>query len=86
MEIKFNPSPVPQAEPDSTVTPRSSVRRENTESLDRATSGVRSQAALEPEVRSGEVERAKALLAEGVYPPNFVLDRIAVLLSANIQS
>ena len=83
MEIEFNTSRV--ARPDSgepvgkpqASQPASDVASfPSAASLENALSNV-------PAVRPEKVEQAKALIADTQYPPNDILDRIAVLLALN---
>jgi hypothetical protein len=84
MEIEFNPGRVPKMEPSQTA-----ARPSATAAADGASFPV--SAALQDklknlsDVRPEKVAYAKGLVADSAYPPNDVLDRIAVLLAINVK-
>lgn len=84
MEIEFNPSRVPKVEPSQTA-----VRANAPSSADK-TSFPDSAALQEKlkslsDVRPEKVAYAKGLVADVKYPPDDMLDRIAVLLAINVK-
>lgn len=85
MEIKFNPSSIPDPGTSQPVTRRdvpspveTNVSTENVESLKNAINNI-------PLVRPEKVERARSLVADVEYPPNEVLQSISNLLAMNIK-
>lgn len=86
MEIQPNSSRV--ANPATTTD--TAVRRTSTreiggeESLSRTTD-LQSKLNELPEIRPGKVEQAKALITDDVYPPVYLLERLASLFSTNIK-
>ena len=84
MEIEFNPGRVPKAEPSQPV-----ARPSATPGADQTSFQV--SAALQDKlksmstVRPDKVAQAKALVSNLKYPPDDMLDRIAVLLAINVK-
>ena len=84
MEIEFNPSRVPKVEPSQTA-----ARANAPASVDKTS--FPGSAALQDklknlsEVRPEKVAYAKGLVSDLQYPPDDVLDRIAVLLAINVK-
>jgi len=81
MEIEFNTGRIPQAESsqpaarrDATPAARDTVSFSTSASLTAQLSNIST-------VRPEQVARAKALVADTSYPPDYVLNRIAVLLA-----
>ncbi len=86
MEIEFNPSRVPQPGSSQPV-----ARRDATPAAADAVSfstsdSLRSQLSKISTVRPEQVARAKALVADIQYPPDYVLDRIATLLAIHTKA
>ena len=84
MEIEFNPGRVPKVEPGQTVArPSASASVDNTSFQGSAAlqDALKNQTDIRPDV----VARAKGLVSDTKYPPDDVLDRIAVLLAINVQ-
>jgi hypothetical protein len=86
MEIEFNPGRLSGPGGSQTV-----ARQASTTSTDAALPHKRAQALEQtlrdaPQVRPEAVERARALVADVKYPPEEILDRLAALLAAHIQS
>jgi len=83
MEIKFNPSGIPATESNQTITPRrSSQQPVASDAASFSTSDtLKSQLNNISTVRPEQVAQAKALVSDSTYPPDYVLDRIAVLLA-----
>lgn len=86
MDIKFNPSRVsstgpsqPASKQDSTVTATDGASFQGTEALEEKLKNLQ---AIRPE----KVQQAKLLASRPDYPPDDVLDRIAVLLAINSKS
>ena len=84
MEIEFNPSRVPKVEPSQTA-----ARANASASADKTS--FPGSAALQDklknlsDVRPEKVAHAKGLVSNSQYPPDDVLDRIAVLLAINVK-
>jgi hypothetical protein len=85
MEIDFNPSRVPQAEPsqpaprqDATTTATDGASFQGTAALQDQLKGLQA-------VRPEKVQQAKGLVSDSQYPPDDVLDRIAVLLAVRLK-
>jgi hypothetical protein len=84
MNINFNPSAIPKTEP--TQPPaRSDAAAATDGTAFEATSALTNKLSSLPAVRSEKVAQAKALVSHQQYPPNDVMDRIAVLLATNIN-
>ncbi len=85
MEVEFNVglaanNPVSQSPVRRQSAPpaASAMSFENTQALEETLKEI-------PTVRPEAVDRAAALLADANYPPDEVLDRVATVLSQNIQ-
>ncbi len=89
MEVEFNPSRVSSQGYSDPTTERiaaskTSKASDSVNAPDAA--DLHSQPANLPLVRADKVAHARALVAETHYPPNDLLDRIAILLAARIKS
>ncbi|HWC58507.1 MAG TPA: hypothetical protein VHC44_02355 [Verrucomicrobiae bacterium] len=84
MEIEFNPGRVPKMEPSQTVA-RPSASAAAGESSFPASSALMDKLKNQSDVRPEQVARAKGLVSDVKYPPDDVLDRIAVLLAINVK-
>jgi hypothetical protein len=81
MGIEFNTSRIPKPEyAEPAAHPRAVPSGQQAEPLPNAT-GLEKQLNAIPLVRPEQVNRAKALVANEKYPPDDVLDRIAILLA-----
>ncbi len=87
MEIEFNPSRIPISGAGKT-TGRKSVAStaSSATSLGVSTDLLKSKLQEIPLVRPGKVGLGQALVADMHYPPDYVLDRVAVLLALNLRS
>jgi hypothetical protein len=84
MEIDFNPGRVPKMEPSQTAArPSASAAADETSFPNTAAllDRLKNQSDIRPDV----VARAKELISDSKYPPDDVLDRIAVLLAINVK-
>jgi hypothetical protein len=85
MEIDFNSSRVSKAQTSQPV-----VRPEVASATDAAsfqvTSALESQLKNLPAVRPEKIAQAQALLSDSQYPPDYVLERIAVLIASHVKS
>ena len=86
MEIEFNTGRIPQAESSQVAARRASppaatptVSFSNSDSL-------KSQLREIPTVRPEKVARARELVADGNYPPDYLLNRIAALLAIHTKA
>ena len=84
MEIDFNPGRVPQVEPSQT-TARPSASAPADESSFPASAALQDKLKNQSDLRPDQVARARDLLSDSKYPPDDVLDRIAVLLAINVK-
>jgi hypothetical protein len=81
MEIEFNTRRIPPAESSLTVTRRSDTSAATDAVSFSASDALKSQLSNLSASRPEQVAQAKALVADGKYPPDDVLDRVAVLLA-----
>jgi hypothetical protein len=86
MEIDFNPSRAPQAEPSQAVVRQEAATPATDETSFQVTTALQDQLKNQPTVRPEKVAQAKALLSDSQYPPDDVLDRIAILIAGKLQS
>jgi hypothetical protein len=84
MEIEFNPSRVPKVEPSQTA-----ARPNGPAAADAAsfpdTAALQARLKNMSDVRAEKVAYGKELVSDLKYPPDDVLDRIAVLLAINVK-
>jgi hypothetical protein len=84
MEIDFNPSRVPKAEPSQPAArPSAPASVDGTSFQD--TAALQEKVKNLPSTRPEKVAAAKALMADTNFPPDYVLKRVAVLLATNIN-
>ena len=84
MEIEFNPSRVPQVEPSQTAArPGASAPADETSFT--VSAALKNKLKNLSDVRPEKVAYARNLVSDSQYPPNDVLDRIAVLLAINVK-
>jgi hypothetical protein len=84
MEIEFNPGRVPKVEPSQTAArPNAAAPAEETSFPDSA--ALMDKLKNMSDVRPEKVAYAKGLVSDSQYPPDDVLDRIAVLLAINVK-
>jgi hypothetical protein len=84
MEIEFNPSRVPKVEPSQTAArPSAVVPADQTSFTVSAT--LQDKLKNLSDVRPEKVAYARNLVSDSQYPPDDVLDRIAVLLAINVK-
>ena len=81
MEIEFNPSRIPKAESSQPVAKRDTTPAA-TDAVSFSTSNsLKAQLSTISTVRPEQVARARELISGAKYPPDYVLNRIAVLLA-----
>ena len=84
MEIEFNPSRVPKVEPSQTAArPNATAPADETSFPDSA--ALMDKLKNISDVRPEKVAYAKGLVSDSQYPPDDVLDRIAVLLAIKVK-
>ena len=84
MEIEFNPGRVPKVEPSQTAArPNATAPADATSFADSA--ALQDKLKNISDVRPDKVAYAKGLVSDSKYPPDDVLDRIAVLLAINVK-
>ena len=84
MEIEFNPGRVPKAEPSQPVA-RPSATPAADETSFQVSAALQDKLKNMSTVRPEKVAQAKALVSNLKYPPDDMLDRIAVLLAVNVK-
>ena len=87
MEIEFNAnSRIPQAESKQPVARQDTTPAATDAASFSASDSLISQLNKIPTVRPEQVARAKELVADGHYPPDYVLNRIANLLAIHTKT
>jgi hypothetical protein len=86
MEIDFNPARIPKPDSGQSVTRRSATPIASDSTSISTTASLGSNLNDTPFVRPEKVDMAKGLVSDTQYPPDYVLDRIAVLLAARLKS
>jgi hypothetical protein len=86
MEIDFNPSRGPKVDPSQTVARQEAVAPATDETSFRETSALQDKLKNQQTVRPEQVAKAKSLLSDSQYPPNDIMDRIAILIASHILS
>lgn len=81
MEIEFNPSRISQTESTQPAAKRDSTAAAADTASFTASNSLNSQLGNIATVRPEQVAKAKALVGSSKYPPDDVLDRIAILLA-----
>lgn len=84
MEIDFNPGRVPKVEPSQTAA-RPSASAPADETSFTVSAALQDKLKNLSDVRPDKVAYAKNLVSDSEYPPNDVLDRIAVLLAIHVK-
>jgi hypothetical protein len=85
MEIDFNPSRVPKAEP-SQAASRTDAAAAATDGVSfMVTSALQDKLKNLPATRPEKVALGKIMIADSKYPPGDVMDRIAVLLAIHAK-
>ena len=85
MKINLNSGGVPKAEPTQPAARTDATAAATDGTSFQATSALTNKLKDLPAVRSEKVEKAKTLVSDSKYPPNDVLDRIAILLAARVK-
>jgi hypothetical protein len=86
MEINFNPSGISQTESSQPVSRQASTPPATDAASFSTSDALTSQLNKISTVRPEKVAQAQTLVSDGKYPPDDVLDRIAVLLAVNHMS
>jgi hypothetical protein len=86
MEIEFNPSRVPSAGPGQPASRQDAVPASTDGASFPVTTVLQEKLKNLQAVRPEQVERAKLLKSDPQYPPDDILDRIAVLLANHVKS
>ena len=81
MEIEFNTGRIPQAESSQPVAKRVATPATTPSVSFPASDSLKNQLNAISTIRPDQVARAKALVADPNYPPDYVVKRIAVLLA-----
>lgn len=84
MEIEFNPSRVPKVEPSQTAA-RTNAPASADQTSFPGIAALRDKLKNLSDVRPEKVAYAQGLVSDAKYPPDDVLDRIAVLLAINVK-
>lgn len=84
MEIEFNPSRVPKVEPSQTAA-RANAPASADQTSFPGSAALQDKLKNISDVRPEKVAYAKGLVSDVKYPPDDVLDRIAVLLAIKIK-
>jgi hypothetical protein len=84
MEIEFNPSRVPKVELSQTAA-RASASAPAGETSFAVSAALKDKLKNISDIRPEKVAYAKNLVSNSQYPPNDVLDRIAVLLAIHVK-
>ena len=85
MEIEFNTGRIPQTESSQPVAKRVATPATTPSVSFSASDSLKSQLNAISTIRPELVAKAKALVADPTYPPDYVLKRIAVLLALNAK-
>jgi len=83
MEIEFNLGRVPKVEPSQTAARPGAAASADSTSFP-VSAALQDKLKNISDVRPEKVAYAKGLVSDSKYPPNDVLDRIAVLLAINV--
>ena len=84
MEIEFNPSRVPKVEPSQTAARPNATAPAGDASFS-VSAALQDKLKNISDIRPDKVAYAQQLVSDSNYPPNYVLDRIAVLLAINVK-
>ena len=85
MEIEFNPGRVPKVEQSQTAARPSAAASVDDGVSFPGSSALQDKLKNLSDVRPDKVAYAQRLVSDSKYPPNDVLDRIAVLLAINVK-
>lgn len=85
MEIEFNASRVSQSEPSQSVPQRKAAPTASDVASFTSSASLKDQLNQIQTIRPEEVARAQSLVSNGKYPPDDILDRIAILLGLHIK-
>jgi hypothetical protein len=85
MEVDFNASRVPRAEPSQPAARQDATAEATDGTSFEVTAALQDKLKNLPTVRPEKVDQAKMLVSDLKYPPDDVLDRIAILLAAQIK-
>jgi hypothetical protein len=86
MEINFNSGKIPSAESGQPVVKRTTAPGLSTTVSFPTVDALKSQLDSLPTSRADAVAKAKELVADSAYPPDYLLDRIANLLAIHLQN
>jgi hypothetical protein len=86
MEVGLNTSRVPGAEPSQPATRQDATAAATDGASFEVTAALQDKLKNLPTVRPDKVAQAKMLVSDLKYPPDDVLDRIAVLIAAQVKS
>lgn len=86
MEVGLNTSRVPDAEPSQPATRQDETAAATDGTSFEVTAALQDKLKNLPTLRPDKVEQAKMLISDSKYPPDDVLDRIAVLIAAKLKS
>ena len=86
MEIEFNTGRIPQAESSPQTVKRASAPDVSASVSFSASDSLKSQLNSMAAARPEAVAKGKELAAESTYPPDFILDRVAVLLAVHAKA
>ena len=86
MEIEFNTGRIPQAESSQPVARRGATRPTPDTTSFSASDSLKSQLNTISTVRPEAVAKGQALVSDGSYPPDYVLNRIATLLAIHSKA
>lgn len=86
MEIDFNTGRIPAAESKQQIARKAAAPEASAAVSFSASDSLKSQLNNLSSVRPEVVSKAKQLAADSSYPPDFVLDRVAVLLAVNANT
>jgi hypothetical protein len=81
MNIEFNTSRIPKPVPGESVTKRDTAPTVSDAAAFPAATSLEAKLSDIPAVRTDKVELARAIISNSQYPPDDLLDRIAVLLA-----
>lgn len=85
MEVEFNPSRVPTTGPSQPTARQDAAAAGDAASFD-VTAALQDKLKNMQALRSEKIDLAKSLISDPTYPPDDVLDRIAVLLATRLKS
>ena len=86
MQIEFNPTRISQSESSQPAARQSAAPAASDSASFASSASLKDQLIQIPTIRPEQVERAQSLVGKGKYPPDDILDRIAVLLAVHLNS